>query len=1071
MRRSVKNTLRAGALCLVLLVCALFTTALAAEDVVTYVKYSWDENSNTLTSTTETLEGEYTLVENNTTTWSAGWYVVRGDVNIGYRVTVSGDVHLILTDYSSLNISGGICVTGDSNSLIIYGQNDGTGRLTATAAGGDAGIGGNRGNYMMGVVSLPQPGGNVTIHGGVVTAIGGSKFTGGLVRDGGAGIGGGCAVAEHSGGGGGTVTIYGGIVTATGQSYAAGIGGGGSGGGMQTPGGGGVGSAVTIYGGSVTATGNGGAVGIGGGREAGNASAGHGTLEIKNGAFVIASSIGDTSGTSADDDAPWDGVVFNGANGKIYGGNEATVSTDAEIPAGYTLAIGDGQTLTVAPGATLAVKGGVTFEVTGKLEVAEGGALAFYSGAKIDLSTVTGDVTFPEMGTGTGTADDPYTISTADGLRALAGIVDNGYDFAGKTVVLDEDIDLKGDDSNQWNPIGSYGSGGTNKLPFNGAFDGGGNTISGLYINTGESAAGLFAYIGENGNVQNLAVSGTVNANANSGGIAAYNYGTISNCYADVDVTVEKSYAGGIAGSSDGRVENCYNLGDIKGESSVAGIVGAIYGSGLTIENCYNFGNITGSGGSWLYVGGILGSTTTASGAIAVSVNCYCLDTSVSDGNSHGIPLTAGQFADSNSFGGWDFENTWVMSAELGRPVLRSVPESAGFEIDFENEEARALGNHEISADGDEWVSGAGILKVTPGGTIYVREGYGAEAAAVRLPARPDAPAGALGGELSISGVDATMEYSADGGATWTACGGETVTGLEPGEYLVRVAASQEAQRFRSEAVTVTVTEVTEAAGGQDVNVPETYDIELVVGDGGEARANFSNASAGAEITVTATPDEGYELAYITVDGERISGNTFTMPAHDVTVRVYFTDGATALPFEDTPEGAWYYGAVSYVYSNGLMDGTGAAAFEPEANMTRAMLVTILWRMEGEPVVNYLMPFNDVDGSAWYAEAVRWAASEGIVTGVSATEFAPNAEITREQLAAILYRYAGAPVGGGMAVSEFTDGASVSDYAADAVTWALSEGILTGMGDGTLAPQGTATRAHAAAMLMRFAER
>ena len=202
----------------------------------------------------------------------------------------------------------------------------------------------------------------------------------------------------------------------------------------------------------------------------------------------------------------------------------------------------------------------------------------------------------------------------------------------------------------------------------------------------------MFAYIGENGNVQNLAVSGTVNANANSGGIAAYNYGTISNCYADVDVTVEKSYAGGIAGSSDGRVENCYNLGDIKGESSVAGIVGAIYGSGLTIENCYNFGNITGSGGSWLYVGGILGSTTTASGAIAVSVNCYCLDTSVSDGNSHGIPLTAGQFADSNSFGGWDFENTWVMSAELGRPVLRSVPESAGFEIDFENEEARAAG-------------------------------------------------------------------------------------------------------------------------------------------------------------------------------------------------------------------------------------------------------------------------------------------------------------------------------------------------------------------------------------------
>ena len=1035
MRRSVKNTLRAGALCLILLACALFTTALAAEGDVTYVKYSWEEGIG-LSSTTETLhEGEYTLIDSPMSLEKWGedreetWYVIQGTINNTNSVVIHGNVSIILTEGCDFTAPR-VCVD-EGTSLTIYGKEKGTGRLTVTGAVTSAGIGGMNVNS-----------GDITIHGGIINVTGGKS-----VNSGGAGIGGGdkgnCS----------KVTIYSGVVTATGNNGGAGIGGGANSG---------DGGDIKIYGGTVMAQGSVGVNGPGHGIGGGSTELQNGTLTIKGDAFVVASSIGDTSKQNE-----WNGVVFIGTTGNVYG-TSVTLTNDAEVPAGYTLAIGDGQTLTVAHGATLAVKGGVTFEVTGKLEVAEGGALAFYSGAKIDLSTVTGDVTFPEMGTGTGTADDPYTISTADGLRALAGIVDNGYDFAGKTVVLDEDIDLKGDDSNQWNPIGSYGSGGTNKLPFNGAFDGGGNTISGLYINTGESAAGLFAYIGENGNVQNLAVSGTVNANANSGGIAAYNYGTISNCYADVDVTVEKSYAGGIAGSSDGRVENCYNLGDIKGESSVAGIVGAIYGSGLTIENCYNFGNITGSGGSWLYVGGILGSTTTASGAIAVSVNCYCLDTSVSDGNSHGIPLTAGQFADSNSFGGWDFENTWVMSAELGRPVLRRVPESAGFEIDFENEGARALGNHEISADGDEWVSGAGILKVTPGGTIYVREGYGAEAAAVRLPARPDAPAGALGGALSISGVDATMEYSADGGATWTPCGGETVTGLEPGEYQVRVAASQEAQRFRSEAVTVTVTA---AAGGQDVNVPETYGIELVVGEGGEARASFSNASAGAEITVTATPDEGYELAYITVDGERISGNTFTMPAHDVTVRVYFTDGASTLPFADTPEGAWYYDAVSYVYANGLMDGVSATTFAPDANMTRAMLVTILWRMEGGPVVNCLMPFNDVDGGAWYAEAVRWAASEGIVTGLSATEFAPNAEITREQFAAILHRYAGAPVGGGMAVSEFTDGASVSDYATDAITWALSEGILTGMGDGTLAPQGTATRAHAAAMLMRFAER
>lgn len=251
------------------------------------------------------------------------------------------------------------------------------------------------------------------------------------------------------------------------------------------------------------------------------------------------------------------------------------------------------------------------------------------------------------------------------------------------------------------------------------------------------------------------------------------------------------------------------------------------------------------------------------------------------------------------------------------------------------------------------------------------------------------------------------------------------------------------------------------------VNIPDTYDIDLIVGEGGEAKTNLSNASAGTTITITATPDNGYELAYITVDGERIDGTTFKMPDHDVTVRVYFTNGG--FPFTDVAPGAWYYDAVSYVYANGLMDGTSATTFEPNATLTRAMLVTILWRMEGEPVVNYLMPFTDVDGVAWYAEAVRWASSEGIVEGVSDTSFVPNAEITREQLAAILYRYAGEPATAAN-LAGYADGASVSAYAVDAMRWCVEHGIITGTTATTLEPQGTATRAQAAAMLMRFAE-
>ena len=256
------------------------------------------------------------------------------------------------------------------------------------------------------------------------------------------------------------------------------------------------------------------------------------------------------------------------------------------------------------------------------------------------------------------------------------------------------------------------------------------------------------------------------------------------------------------------------------------------------------------------------------------------------------------------------------------------------------------------------------------------------------------------------------------------------------------------------------------------VNIPDTYDIDLIVGEGGEAKTNLSNASAGTTITVTATPDNGYELAYITVDGERISGTSFTMPEHDVTVRVYFTNGG--FPFTDVAPGAWYYDAVSYVYANGLMDGTSATTFEPNANMTRAMLVTILWRMEGEPVVNYFMPFADVDGGAWYAEAVRWASSEGIVEGVSDTEFAPNEAVTREQFAAILYRYAQYDGMDAVTLEEnlggFTDADSISEYAVPALNWAVGEGIITGTTATTLEPQGTATRAQAAAMLMRFAE-
>ena len=176
-------------------------------------------------------------------------------------------------------------------------------------------------------------------------------------------------------------------------------------------------------------------------------------------------------------------------------------------------------------------------------------------------------------------------------------------------------------------------------------------------------------------------------------------------------------------------------------------------------------------------------------------------------------------------------------------------------------------------------------------------------------------------------------------------------------------------------------------------------------------------------------------------------------------------------PFADVDELDWFYDAVVYVYNEGMMDGISATQFAPNSNLTRGMVVTMLYRLEGEPRVTGSSGFDDVASGAWYADAVTWAAENGIVNGVSDTEFAPNVNITREQLAAILYRYAeynDYDVSGRDDLSEFTDRSSISSYALDAMRWAVDEGLITGITNTTIEPQGTATRAQAATMFMRF---
>lgn len=176
------------------------------------------------------------------------------------------------------------------------------------------------------------------------------------------------------------------------------------------------------------------------------------------------------------------------------------------------------------------------------------------------------------------------------------------------------------------------------------------------------------------------------------------------------------------------------------------------------------------------------------------------------------------------------------------------------------------------------------------------------------------------------------------------------------------------------------------------------------------------------------------------------------------------------LPFTDVSTSDWFYDDVAFVYENGLFSGTDSRSFSPNASMTRAMLVTVLYRLEGEPTVTGRSSFTDVRSGAYYEKSVIWAAANGIVTGTDSTSFSPDTKVTREQLAAILYRYAQyrkLDTDASAKLNRFTDADSVSAYASEALGWAVSEGLINGA-SGKLMPKGDATRAQVAAILHRF---
>ncbi|QNL45044.1 S-layer homology domain-containing protein [Oscillibacter hominis] len=268
-------------------------------------------------------------------------------------------------------------------------------------------------------------------------------------------------------------------------------------------------------------------------------------------------------------------------------------------------------------------------------------------------------------------------------------------------------------------------------------------------------------------------------------------------------------------------------------------------------------------------------------------------------------------------------------------------------------------------------------------------------------------------------------------------------------------------------------------SGGGGGSVSTTYAITASAGQGGSiSPSGRVSVPSGKNQTFTIKANAGYAVSDVVVDGKSVgavSSYTFesVTKAHSISVTFVKADDVAVI-FSDVAADAWFHDAVQYVYDAGMMNGTSATAFSPNGTITRGMIVTMLYRLEGEPTVALTGKFGDVAADTWCVKAVSWAASKGVVNGYENGLFGKDDPITREQLAAILYRYADlkgydVSVGEDTNILSYLDVQSVAGYAIPALQWACGAGIVNG-NNGYLMPKGTATRAQAAAMLMRFME-
>ena len=399
-----------------------------------------------------------------------------------------------------------------------------------------------------------------------------------------------------------------------------------------------------------------------------------------------------------------------------------------------------------------------------------------------------------------------------------------------------------------------------------------------------------------------------------------------------------------------------------------------------------------------------------------------------------------------------------------------------------------AAGSYVLSAIGDEYTD-----IVSPWLPVTVTAAPKSNDAGVRSVTVADIEAAAGENNTYTVTVPYGTDVTADSFVIVTSDSGATVGALtHDGNVWSFTITAEDGVTSRTYTVTVSFTEapksndagvrsITVASVKAKTSVNNEYTVTVPYGTNVTASSfviitNHARATVGALTHIknvwyfTVTAEDGVTTASYTVTVTTAALPTPIKPAVDNTKPA--SDSKPKLPFTDVSTSDWFYSDVMFVYENGLFSGTDSRSFSPNASMTRAMLVTVLYRLEGEPAGTGSSSFSDVSSGSYYEKAVAWAAANGIVTGTGSTSFSPDAKVTREQLAAILYRYAQykkLDTDAGAKLDSFSDAGNVSGYASEALSWAVSEGLINGA-SGRLMPKGDATRAQVAAILHRFVE-